>query len=379
MKKKTTTYFDYNLLVVLIFLVCFGLVMLYSASAYESQAANNGNSMHYFTRQALFSAISFAAMIFISKIDYHVYALFAKWIYWGSIVIMALVLTPLGIEVNGSKRWLPIVPGINFQPSEMAKIAVILFIPLVICQLGKNASKAAGIVRILAWGLIAAGAVFFFTDNLSTAVIVGGITVILIFVVHPMTKEFFMLGGAGLALILAAVWFLSTAIDTSDNFRIRRILVWLHPEDYAAEGGYQVMQGLYAIGSGGFFGKGLGNSTQKLGVIPEIQNDMILSVICEELGVFGAIVIIVLFCFLLYRLLFIARNAPDLYGSLIATGIFGHISLQVILNIMVVTNIIPTTGVTLPFISYGGTSVMFLMIEMGIALGISRTIKISDE
>lgn len=136
------------------------------------------------------------------------------------------------------------------------------------------------------------------------------------------------------------------------------------------------MQGLYAIGSGGFFGKGLGNSTQKLGVIPEVQNDMILSIVCEELGVFGAIVILLLFGLLLYRLMFIARNAPDLYGSLLATGVFAHIALQVVLNIAVVTNLIPTTGVTLPFISYGGTSILFLMSEMGIALGVSRTIKL---
>ena len=139
------------------------------------------------------------------------------------------------------------------------------------------------------------------------------------------------------------------------------------------------MQGLYAIGAGGFWGKGLGNSTQKLGVIPEVQNDMILTIVCEELGVFGAIVILVLFGMLLYRLMFIARNAPDMYGSLIATGIFAHIALQVILNIAVVTNLIPTTGITLPFISYGGTSILFLMTEMGIALGISRKIKIEED
>ena len=138
------------------------------------------------------------------------------------------------------------------------------------------------------------------------------------------------------------------------------------------------MQGLYAIGSGGFFGKGLGNSTQKLGVIPEVQNDMILTIVCEELGVFGVIVVLVLFGLLLYRLMFIAKNAPDLYGSLVARGIFAHISLQVILNIAVVTNMMPTTGVTLPFISYGGTSILFLMTEMGIALGISRKIKLKQ-
>ena len=137
------------------------------------------------------------------------------------------------------------------------------------------------------------------------------------------------------------------------------------------------MQGLYAIGSGGFFGKGLGNSAQKM-VIPEVQNDMILTVICEELGVFGVIVVLVLFGMLLYRILFIAQNAPDMYGTLVVMGIFAHITLQVFLNIAVVTNILPNTGVTLPFISYGGTSVLFLMAEMGIVLGVSRTIKLSE-
>lgn len=139
------------------------------------------------------------------------------------------------------------------------------------------------------------------------------------------------------------------------------------------------MQGLYAIGSGGFFGKGLGNSTQKLSTIPEAQNDMIFSIICEELGLFGAILLLVLFGYLLYRLFVIAQNAPDLYGTLAVSGVFIHISLQVILNICVVLNIIPTTGVTLPFVSYGGTSVLFLMLEIGVALSVARKIEVSEE
>lgn len=168
---------------------------------------------------------------------------------------------------------------------------------------------------------------------------------------------------------------LSKTLETSTSFRLRRVIAWLHPEKYASDGSYQTLQGLYAIGSGGFFGKGLGNSAQKM-IIPEVQNDMILSAICEELGVFGVIMILVIFGLLLYRLLFIAQNAPDVYGYMIVTGIFAHIALQVILNVAVVTNVIPNTGITLPFISYGGTSVLFLMAEMGIALGVSRKIKI---
>ena len=163
----------------------------------------------------------------------------------------------------------------------------------------------------------------------------------------------------------------------SDNFRLRRVIAWLNPEAYASTIAFQPLQGLYAIGSGGLFGKGLGNSAQKM-IIPEVQNDMILSVICEELGVFGAIAILVLFGLLLYRLMFIAQNAPDLYGSLIVTGIFTHIALQVILNVAVVTNTIPNTGITLPFISYGGTSLLFIAVEIGIALGVSRKIKIEE-
>ena len=183
----------------------------------------------------------------------------------------------------------------------------------------------------------------------------------------------------GLALIAAlaviGVMILSKTLETSSSFRIRRILVWLHPEDYASGDGHQTLQALYAIGSGGIFGRGLGNSIQKLGSVPEAQNDMIFSIICEELGLFGALLVLVLFGYLLYRLFFIAQNAPDLFGSLLVTGIFIHIALQVIFNIAVVLNLMPNTGVTLPFISYGGTSIMFLMIEMGLALGVARKIR----
>ena len=143
-----------------------------------------------------------------------------------------------------------------------------------------------------------------------------------------------------------------------------------------SSGGYQVLQGLYAIGSGGFFGKGLGNSTQKITTIPEAQNDMIFSIICEELGIFGALLVLLLFGYLLYRLFVVAQNAPDAYGMLMVSGVFAHISIQVILNIAVVTNSIPNTGITLPFISYGGTSVLFLLSEMGLALSVSRGIRL---
>ena len=230
-------------------------------------------------------------------------------------------------------------------------------------------------LTILLFGGVASFCTYVFTENLSTAIIVAGITVILIFIVHPETKPFLWLFALGTAAVFLFVRVLAKMATSSGSFRLRRILVWLDPEANSADGGYQVMQGLYAIGSGGFFGKGLGNSVQKLGAVPEAQNDMIFSIICEELGVFGAGMVILLFVFLLYRLYFIAQNAPDLLGSLIATGVFVHIALQVVLNIAVVINLIPTTGITLPFVSYGGTSILFLMAEMALALSISKQIE----
>lgn len=377
---REAQYFDYELLIIILFLICFGLVMLYSASAYS--ALNDfDDDKFYFVKQAGICILGFLWMMFVSKIDYHVYGAYSFELYVFSMIMMALVQTPLGVTIYGARRWIQLPGNLTLQPSEITKVAVILFISYELCRLGKKAQTKDGVIRIFLFGGIAAAGVMFLTDNLSTAIIVMAITCILYFVVHPQMKIFIKIiavVGAGIAILVMSLAIMIGSQGTSDNFRIRRILVWLDPESNSDDGGFQVMQGLYAIGSGGFFGKGLGNSTQKLGSIPEIQNDMILTVICEELGVMGAIVVLVMFGFMLYRLMFVAQNAPDLYGSLIVTGVFGHIALQVILNIAVVTNLIPTTGVTLPFISYGGTSILFLMTEMGIALGVSRKIKLNE-
>lgn len=374
-REKGKPYYDYDLLLVIIFLMCFGLVMLYSSSAYSAQNDYN-NDMLFFTRQAIIGIIGFIAMFIVSKIDYHLYGAYAKEFFWFSMFLMALVQTPLGKTVNGARRWIRLPGGLSLQPAEFTKIAVILFIAYEICLFGQKAKKWDGIKILLGYGLVATLGVFLLTDNLSTAIIVFAITCILIFVVHPKTKPFV----AGVIVVgivgIIGIIFLKYTLAESDNFRMRRIIAWLNPEANADKDSYQFLQGLYAIGSGGFFGKGLGNSTQKLHAIPEAQNDMILAVICEELGVFGAILVLCLFAFMLYRLLFIARNAPDLYGALIATGIFAHIALQVTLNIAVVTGLMPTTGVTLPFISYGGTAIVILLAEMGIALGISSKIRL---
>ena len=202
-------------------------------------------------------------------------------------------------------------------------------------------------------------------NNLSTAVIILGIGVLLIFVANPRYLQFLALGSAGVGFIAVFL--------AAESYRLERLAIWRDPEKY--EKGFQTIQGLYAIGSGGIFGKGFGNSLQKLGFVPEAQNDMIFSIICEELGLVGASLIILLFLILIWRFFVIATHAKDLTGALIATGAMAHMMIQVILNIAVVTNSIPNTGITLPFISYGATSVVFLLLEMGLVLSVSNLVE----
>ena len=374
-KKQAVHYFDYSLLAIIIFLMCFGLVMLYSISSYEART-EYGDGMYFLKRQGLIGLGSIVVMMWVSRLDYHMFSKYAAMSYWGSMLLLALVkFTPLGIEVNGARRWFRLPANQSFQPAEIMKIAVIIFIPYLICRMGNKVHTLKGSLGVVEWGGLAALGVYVLTENLSSAIIVMGISCCILFVVHKKQKIFLWIAGGGLTVFVAGSYILGRLLENSTSFRLRRIIAWLNPEKYASTISFQTVQGLYAIGSGGFFGKGLGNGVQKT-VIPEVQNDMILSAICEELGVFGAIIILVLFGLLIYRLLFIAQNAPDLYGALIMTGIMSHIAIQVILNVMVVTNMMPNTGITLPFISYGGTSILFLMIEMGMALGISRRIKL---
>ena len=374
-KKQAVHYFDYSLLAIIIFLMCFGLVMLYSISSYEART-EYGDGMYFLKRQGIIGLGSIVVMMWVSRLDYHMFSKYAVMSYWGSMLLLALVkFTPLGIEVNGARRWFRLPANQSFQPAEVMKIAVIIFIPYLICRMGNKVHTLKGSLGVVAWGGLAALGVYVLTENLSSAIIVMGISCCILFVVHKKQKIFLWIAGGGLTVFVVGSYILGRLLENSTSFRLRRIIAWLNPEKYASTISFQTVQGLYAIGSGGFFGKGLGNGVQKT-VIPEVQNDMILSAICEELGVFGAIIILVLFGLLIYRLLFIAQNAPDLYGALIMTGIMSHIAIQVILNVMVVTNMMPNTGITLPFISYGGTSILFLMIEMGMALGISRRIKL---
>lgn len=347
---------DIPLLISVLALVLFGMVMLYSTSAYNG-LVKFGDSFYYVKKQFFATSLGLAAMYAVSGIDYHVWKVFAVPGYVLSALLSTLVLF-IGQEINGSKRWLALGP-LSFQPSELAKVALIVFLAWIVTKQGKRIVKLKTMILVILSALPIVGLVG--TNNLSTAIIILGIAVVLIFVASPKYIQFAAIGTVGIAFVAVFL--------AMESYRLERLAIWLNPEKY--EKGYQTLQGLYAIGSGGVFGVGFGNGKQKLGFVPEAQNDMIFSIICEELGLFGAGLLILLFGILIWRLMVVASHTRDLYGCLLVTGIMAHIMIQVILNIAVVTNSIPNTGITLPFVSYGGTSVLFLLAEMGIALNVS--------
>ena len=265
---------------------------------------------------------------------------------------------------------------LQLPATEFVKIALIVMLAAVITSMGnrinrlKSAMAVAGLALPLA-GLIA-------MNNLSSGIIVCGIVFVMLFVACKVKWPFFAMGAAA-GGILAGAGPIGNAllqIGLLKPYQFNRIEAWLNPESDPTGNGFQVLQGLYAIGSGGLVGQGLGESIQKLGFLPESQNDMIFAIICEELGLFGAVSIILIFLFMIYRFMVIANNAPDLLGAMLVVGVMGHIAIQVILNIAVVTNTIPNTGITLPFISYGGTSILFLLMEMGMVLSVSNQIRL---
>ncbi|MCR4891312.1 MAG: putative lipid II flippase FtsW [Lachnospiraceae bacterium] len=373
MKKKKTGALDHSLLISVIFLLLFGLIMVYSASSYEASVnANIKDSTYYLNSQLRATLIGFAFMMVISYVDYHFFKKTAIMAYVGACGLIILVLSPLGITRNGARRWLNL--GLSLQPAEVAKLAAIIFFATLVCSKKYDITKDLwGIVKCLALAALPTGLIFVITRNLSSAIIVFGIAYIMLYVASPKSWYFVVAILIMLAIAAFFVYMVSSGTLTEEqSFRFVRIKAWLKPEAYSSGSGYQTLQSLYSIGSGGIFGKGLGQSTQKLGFVPEAQNDMIFSIICEELGLFGAVAVIFMFVVLIWRLMVVANNAPDEYGAMLVVGVMAHIAIQVVLNIAVVTNTIPNTGITLPFISYGGTSVLFLLIEIGIALNVSR-------
>ncbi|HIY63212.1 MAG TPA: putative lipid II flippase FtsW [Candidatus Mediterraneibacter stercoripullorum] len=356
-KKRT---FDDTLLVTVLILVFIGLILLYSTSAYNGRVKFH-DSLYYLKKQGFATALGLVGMAVVAKIDYHRWVPLAVPAYIGAIVLSVAVML-FGDEYNGSRRWLSLGP-FSFQPSEYAKVALIFFLAWLVSRNVKEMGKFRTLVKMML--PVVPVVVLVGASNLSTAVIILGIAAVLIFAASPKYSQFVWMGAAAVAFLAV---FLAL-----ESYRLERLAVWRNPEKY--EKGYQTLQGLYAIGSGGLFGRGLGESVQKLGFLPEAQNDMIFSIICEELGLVGASVIILLFLILIWRFFVIATRAKDLLGALIAAGALAHMMIQVILNIAVVTNTIPNTGITLPFISYGGTSVVFLLLEMGLVLSVSNLIE----
>lgn len=373
--RKKEYFFDYSLLFIVLFLIVFGLVMIYSTSSYEANM-DYGNPAYYFWKQLGATAFGLFWMTVASFFDYHHYKALAKPGYAISVFLIFLVLTPLGLSRNGARRWLNL--GISLQPAEVAKLAIIIFTAALICKLGKRVRTWKGLGMIAASAGFISLLIMLITNNLSSAIIVMGIAVVMAFVADYDYKKYLIAALLGAAAVAGVVFIIVTQASNTNNFRGKRILAWLDPTAYSSDTAFQTLQALYAIGSGGIFGKGLGQSMQKLGFLPEAQNDMIFSIICEELGLFGAIAIILLFMLLIWRCMIIANNAPDLFGALLTVGVMGHLAIQVILNIAVVTNSIPNTGISLPFISYGGSSITFLLIEIGIVLNVSRKIRLYD-
>ena len=376
-KIKGKKYYDYSMAIIVMTLVAFGIFMVYSSSSYAAQLAK-GDASYYVMRQARAAGIGLAIMIVVSLVDYRF------WLKWFTVpayfvsLFMCIYVDFFGDVINGRRRWINIA-GFSFQPSELAKVAMIMAMTVALVKLGKKLNEWSGFLKvaIIAVPLIIAVLI----NSLSAAIILFLIAVIMYFVVTKRNRALEILGIIGLILIAIANYikepianfFLSTGL--LKEYQLSRILTWVDPAAHPLDNGYQVLQGLYAIGSGGISGKGFGESIQKLGVLPEAQNDMIFAVICEELGFIGAFSLILLFGFLIFRLYVIANSAPDLSGSLLVIGIMAHISLQMIINIAVVCNLIPNTGVTLPFISYGGTSLIVMMGEVGLALSVAHQIR----
>lgn len=354
---------DIPFLIILLLLMTVGLAMLYSASYAQSQYDTGyTDSTRYLQKQAVCAVIGLAAMAALSRIPADFW-LRTAWPLYGISILLLLSVLLFGQSVNGAKRWINIA-GLQFQPSEIAKFTMILLF----ARLTKGFGSAAGHFR---YGVLGFGAALLgilvplaLEKHLSAIMLMGMVAVVMMYVAGTNPK--WLLAGAGIAVVFVVVY-VSLMGYAGD-----RITAWLHPEQDPSDTGYQILQSLYAIGSGGLFGLGLGKSKQKYLYLPFQYNDYIFAIICEELGLVGALLIIVLFAALILRGYWIALRAPDRFSTVLGTGLITLIAVQTVLNLGVVTNLLPSTGIALPFFSYGGTALAVNLGEMGILLSISR-------
>ncbi len=362
--------FDFVLCITVLVLLAMGIIMILSASA-PSALSTTGNSYTYVKKQFAFAIVGIVVMFIISKIDYRFYKKYYWPIYFASWLILLLVLVPgLGVSVKGATRWVNL-GFTQFQPSELTKIGLIVFYAGYLSD-HKNelADFWKGFVKPLCFILPPIGILFGVQNHLSVSLIIGIITVTVMVMAGCRIKHFVASGGVGLLGLGAIVGMLQ--MSGKGGFRLDRISTFFNPWADAQGTGYQMVQSLYAIGSGGFFGVGLGESKQKYLYIPEPHNDFIFAILAEELGFIGCFFVIALFAVFVWRGILVAMKAPDMFGSLLAIGITTLIGAQAIINIAVVTATIPTTGMALPFFSYGGTALLILLFNVGILLNISR-------
>ncbi len=354
---------DYTLVITILLLLSIGLIMVLSASS-PSALSESGDSYKYFNKQLLFAVLGIVAMCVISKIDYRFYQKFYKQSWWISLILLILVML-VGKTVNEAKRWIYITDTLSFQPSEIVKFLMIIFYAGILTknrdQLGKF--KDGFLKHILL--VVPIIALLMLQPHFSASMVIITIVAVMMILAGCKFWHFLATGGAvGIPGMIGLI--------ILEPYRLARVTTFLDPWKDATGTGWQVIQSLYAIGSGGLFGAGLGESKQKYLYIPEPHNDFIFSVLAEELGFVGCVLVIVLFAIFIWRGVLIAMKSPDMFGSLIAIGITTMVAIQVILNIAVVTSSVPATGMPLPFFSYGGTALFILLCEMGVLLNISR-------
>ncbi len=352
---------DYALVVIILMLLCFGLVMVFSASSANAHYMY-GDATYFFKRQVLYAIFGLVLMWLTSRFPLKFIKQYTNLLFVISIVVLLLV-PVIGVEVNGAKRWLGF-GGFTFQPSEIAKLTLVMFLAKSLTIYRERITKLGdGYIRYMIIILLVAGVVLL-QPHMSGAVViaVGGVAVLF---AAGFKVRYFV---ATFLCAVPALW----GLAIMSPYRFKRITSFMDPFADKLGESWQIVQSLYAIGSGGLFGLGLGQSRQKFLYIPEPQNDFIFAIICEELGFIGAIFVMFLFGLLIWKGIMIAKKAPDEYTALVATGITSLLAVQVLMNIAVVTSMMPVTGVPLPFFSYGGTSLVILLMEMGLLLNISR-------
>ena len=365
--KGIKTEFDSVIFYTTILLVFIGIIMVFSAS-YVQSSFKHHDAYYFLKRNVIYAILGFISMIFISNIDYRFWKKNAKIIGIVATVLLLLVITPLGIKANGARRWLG-VGGLTIQPAEIAKFATIIITAKIIeIRYDKMKSLTKGVIPVLIVPIIFF-ALIMCQPNMSTAGTIILVVFVMVFVAGMNMKFVVAMFGSGVAAFLV--------LALTSEYRLKRILSFLDPFQDPLGNGYQVIQGLYALGSGGLFGMGLGKSQQKWFYIPEPQNDFIFAIIGEELGLVGCAIVIMLFVILVYRCVRIAIKCSNVFACMTVIGIGAQIGIQAALNIAVATSSMPVTGVALPFISYGGTSLIIFMSAVGIVLNISKNVKIN--